>query len=70
MEKSLRGLNINFTTGNFNFSGLEKNQPPYTLSFRATRIKTDKELYLVNFNFNDDLRGLMQETWSAGIIQY
>ena len=70
MEKILRGLNINFTTGNFNFSGLEKNQPPYTLSFRATRIKTDKELYLVNFNFNDDLRGLMQETWSAGIIQY
>lgn len=24
MEKILRGLNINFTTGNFNFSGLEK----------------------------------------------
>jgi LysM repeat protein len=70
MEKILRGLNINFTTGNFNFSGLEKNQPPYTLGFRATKIKTDKEIYLVNFDFNDDLRGLMQETWSAGIIQY
>ncbi len=70
MEKILRGFNINFTSGNFTFSGLEKNQPPYTLGFSGTRIKTDKELYLVNFDFNNDLRGLMQETWSAGIIQY
>lgn len=70
MEKILRGLNMNFTTGNFTFSGLEKNQPPYTLGFHGTRIKTEKEIYFVNFDFNDDLRGLMQETWSAGIIQY
>ncbi|PKN87358.1 MAG: hypothetical protein CVU51_05720 [Deltaproteobacteria bacterium HGW-Deltaproteobacteria-1] len=42
----------------------------YTLGFSGTRIKTDKELYVVNFDFNNDLRGLMQETWSAGIIQY
>ncbi|MEN6507851.1 MAG: LysM peptidoglycan-binding domain-containing protein [Smithella sp.] len=70
MEKILRGFNINFTSGNFTFSGLEKNQPPYTLGFSGTRIKTDKELYVVNFDFNNDLRGLMQETWSAGIIQY
>ncbi len=70
MEKILRGFNVNFTSGNFTFSGLEKNQPPYTLGFSGTRIKTDKELYVVNFDFNNDLRGLMQETWSAGIIQY
>ncbi|PKN10997.1 MAG: hypothetical protein CVU70_01135, partial [Deltaproteobacteria bacterium HGW-Deltaproteobacteria-5] len=70
MEKILRGFNVNFTSGNFTFSGLEKNQPPYTLGFTGTKIKTDKELYVVNFDFNNDLRGLMQETWSAGVIQY
>jgi len=70
MEKILRGFNFIFTSGNFTFSGLEKNQPPYTLGFSGTKIKADKDIYVVNFDFNNDLRGLMQETWSSGIVQY
>ncbi|MDD4860640.1 MAG: LysM peptidoglycan-binding domain-containing protein [Smithellaceae bacterium] len=70
MEKILRGFNVVFTSGYFSFSGLDKNQPPYTLGFKGIKIKTDKDIYAVNFDFHHELRGLMQETWSANIIRY
>jgi len=70
MEKILRSFNFAFTSGYFTFSGLDKNQPPYTFGFTGTKIKTDKDVYAVNFEFNHDLRGLMLETWSANIVQY
>ncbi|MEN6468436.1 MAG: LysM peptidoglycan-binding domain-containing protein [Smithella sp.] len=70
MEKILRGLNFAFASGYFTFSGLNKNQPPYTFGFSGTKIKTDKDIYIVNFDFNQELRGLMQETWSADVIRY
>ena len=70
MDKLLRGFNIVFASGYFTFSGLDKNQPPYNFGFNGTKIKTDKIIYVVNFDFNQELRGLMQETWSANIIRY
>lgn len=70
MEKILRGFNVAFTSGYFSFSGLDKDQSPYTLGFKGTKIKTDKDTYAVDFDFQQELRGLMQETWSVNIIRY
>ena len=70
MEKILHGLNISFTSGNFTFSGLEKNQAPYALNFIGTKIKTDKDLYVIDFDIDQGLRGLLQEVWSANIAKY
>jgi len=70
MEKILHGLNISFTSGNFTFSGQEKNQAPYALNFIGTKIKTDKDLYLIDFDIDQELRGLLQEVWSANIAKY
>ena len=70
MKKILHGLNISFTSGNFTFSGLEKNQAPYALNFIGTKIKTDKDLYVIDFDIDQELRGLLQEVWSANIAKY
>jgi hypothetical protein len=70
MENILHSLNISFTSRNFMFSGLEKKQAPYALNFNGTKIKTDKDLYVIDFDFDQELRGLMQEVWSANIAKY
>jgi len=70
IETLLRAFNFVTASGYFSFSGLDKNQPPYSFGFNGIKIKTDKDIYIVNFNFSEELRGLMQETWSAGIIRY
>jgi hypothetical protein len=70
MEKVLHALNISFTTGDFTFSGSEKNQAPYILNFIGTKIKTDKDLYVIDFDIDQGLRGLLQEVWSANIAKY
>ncbi len=70
MEKILRGFNFLFTSGYFTFSGLDKNQSHYHFGFSGTKIKTEKDIYIVNFDFNQELRGLMQKTWSANIVRY
>lgn len=70
MEKILQGFHFVFANGYFTFSGLDKNQPPYHLGFNGIKIKTDKITYVVNSDFNQDLRGLMQEVWSANVIRH
>ena len=70
MENILRGINIPFTSDNFTFSGLSKSQAPYTLKFSATKIKTNQDLYVVDFDFDQELRGLLQEVWSVNIARY
>ncbi|MFO7569389.1 MAG: LysM peptidoglycan-binding domain-containing protein [Smithellaceae bacterium] len=70
METLLRAFSFVFTTGYFSFSGLDVNQPPYHIGFGGTKIKMDKDLYVVHFDFDDQLRGLLQENWSAHIIRY
>ncbi len=70
MVKVLHGLNIPFIAGNFTFSGPEKKQAPYALNFNGTMIKTGKDLYVIDFDFDQELRGLLQEVWSANIAKY
>lgn len=68
MGNVLSGLNIPFTYENFIFSGPEKNQAPYALKFNGTKINQD--LYIVDFNMDSELRGLLHEVWSAKIARY
>jgi LysM repeat protein len=70
MEKILRAFNITFASGYFTFSGMDKNQAPYTMSFSGTKIKTDKDLYVIDFEIDQELRGLLREVWSANIARY
>lgn len=70
METLLRAFQVASTSGYFSFSGLEKNQTPFAFGFSGTKIKTDKDIYVVNFDFNEDLRGLIKEKWSAAIVRY
>ncbi|MBP7341017.1 MAG: LysM peptidoglycan-binding domain-containing protein [Syntrophaceae bacterium] len=70
MEKILRGLGVLFTAGYFSFSGRDMNQPPYEFGFTGTKIRAGKDIYAVDFDFNPELRGLLQEYWSASVIRY
>jgi LysM repeat protein len=70
MENILHGFNISFTSGYFTFSGKEKNQAPYALNFSGTKIKTDNDSYVIDFDIDQELRGLLQEVWSANIAKY
>lgn len=70
LEKVLRGLRIPFVSGYFNFSGLDKNAAPFTFGFNGTKIITDKNLYLIDFDIDPGIRGLLQELWSANIARY
>jgi hypothetical protein len=70
MENILRGMNIPFSSDNFIFSGPSKNQAPYILKFSGTKIKTNQDLYVVDFDIDPGLRGLLQEVWSANIARY
>jgi len=68
MENILRGINIPFTSDNFTFSGLSRSQAPYTLKFSGTKINHD--LYVIDFDIDQGLRGLLQEVWSVNIAKY
>ncbi|HUN55458.1 MAG TPA: LysM peptidoglycan-binding domain-containing protein [Smithella sp.] len=70
MENILRGINIPFTSDRFTFSGASKNQAPYTLKFSGTKIKTNQDLYVIDFDIDQQLRGLLQEVWSVNIARY
>ena len=64
----LSGLDIPFNYGSYTFAGTEKNQAPYALKFNGTKI--NENLYIVNFDMDAGLRGLLQEMWSAQIARY
>ena len=70
MEKILPSLNITFSSGLFTFSGIEKNQPPYVLNFQGTKIKTDNDLYIIDFDIDQGLRSLLREVWAANVARY
>jgi hypothetical protein len=66
----LPGLNATFASGLFTFSGVDKNQAPYVLSFQGTKIKTDTNLYIIDFEIDQGLRSLLREAWAANIARY
>jgi hypothetical protein len=70
MEKILPGLNVVFASGYFMFSGIDKNQAPYLLSFQGTKIKTDTNVYIIDFEIDQGLRSMLRETWAANIARY
>jgi hypothetical protein len=49
---------------------VDRNQAPYLFSFSGTKIKTDKDEYVIDFDLDHGLRGLMNESWSATIVRY
>ncbi len=68
MENILRGINVPFTSDNFIFSGLGRSQAPYTVKFNGTKI--NQNLYVIDFDIDQELRGLLTEVWSANIAKY
>jgi len=70
IETVLKALNIPFVNGYFTFSGAEKKQAPFTLNFNGTKIKTSKDLYIIDFDIDHEIRGLLQEVWAANIARY
>jgi hypothetical protein len=70
MEKILPSFNITFSSGSFTFAGIDKNQAPYVLRFSGTKIKTDNDLYIVDFEIDQGLRSLLREVWTANIARY
>jgi len=70
MEAILKTLNIPFTSEVFNFSGLERKQAPYNVRFPGTKIRTNRDLYVINFEMDEGLRGLLHEIWSANLARY
>src|SRR5450759_14170 len=70
MEKILPSFNITFASGFFTFSGIDKNQAPYVLNFQGTKIKTDNDLYIIDFEIDQGLRSLLREVWAANIARY
>ncbi len=70
MEKIFPRLAIPSTSGYFSFSGVDKNQAPFTFGFNGTKIKTDKDQYIIDFAIDDGLRSLIGELWQASFVRY
>ncbi len=70
MEKILSRFNIAFTSSLFTFSGIDKNQAPYVLSFQGTKITTENDLYIIDFEIDQGLRSLLREAWAINIARY
>jgi hypothetical protein len=70
IEKILPSLAIPSASGYFTFSGTDKNQAPFKFGFTGTKIKKDKDLYIIDFAIDDGLRGLIGELWQADIARY
>jgi LysM repeat protein len=70
MEKILVRMGIPCASGYFTFSGMDKNQAPYTFGFAGTKIKADRDRYIIDFEIDRGLRGLIGESWSADVARY
>jgi hypothetical protein len=70
METVLKALNIPFVNGYFTFSGADKKLAPFTLNFNGSKIKASKDLYVIDFDIDHEIRGLLQEVWAVNIARY
>lgn len=70
MEKVLRGFGFVFASGCFSFSDEEEGRAPFHVSFKGTKIKADKELYVINFEMEPDLHGMLHELWAIQFVRY
>ena len=72
IEKVLRAANIPFSFASFSFSIPEKtDKPAGTISFPAFKIARDKgDFYLIDFDIDHDIYGLLNNKWEVNIVRY
>ncbi|MGZ3592523.1 MAG: LysM peptidoglycan-binding domain-containing protein [Syntrophales bacterium] len=72
IEKVLRAAGIPFSFASFSFSVPEKtNKPAGTISFPAFKITRDKgDFYLIDFDMDRDIYGLLNNKWGVNIVKY
>jgi LysM repeat protein len=72
IETVLRAANIPFSFASFSFSIPEKtDKPAGTISFPAFKITRDKgDFYLVDFDIDRDIYGLLNNKWEVNIVRY
>lgn len=72
IEKILQTVNIPFSFNSFSFSIPEKtNNPKGTISFPAFKIARDKGyFYLIDFDIDRDIYGLLNNKWEVSIVKY
>lgn len=70
MEKILRRFGYLFTNGRFTFSGEDREQAPFRLDFNGVKIKAERDLYIINFEMDPVLNGMLSELWAAQFARY
>jgi len=72
IEKVLHVMNIPFSFNSFSFSIPEKtSNPKVTVSFPAFKIERDKGyFYLIDFDIDYDIYGLLNNKWGVNIVKY
>ncbi|MCG6533107.1 MAG: LysM peptidoglycan-binding domain-containing protein [Syntrophales bacterium LBB04] len=72
IEKILKGANIPFSFASFSFSVPEKtDKPTGTISFPAFKITRDTgDFYLIDFDIDRDIYGLLNNKWEVNIVRY
>jgi hypothetical protein len=72
IEKVLHTMNIPFSFNSFSFSIPEKtNNTKGTITFPAFKIARDKEyFYLIDFDIDRDIYGLLNDRWEVNIVKY
>ncbi|MBI4634151.1 MAG: LysM peptidoglycan-binding domain-containing protein [Deltaproteobacteria bacterium] len=72
IEKTLRAMNIPFSSDNFSFSIPGKaDKAPATVSFPALKAEREQgSLYLINFALDRDIQELLRTRWGMEIVTY
>ncbi|MGZ3580709.1 MAG: LysM peptidoglycan-binding domain-containing protein [Syntrophales bacterium] len=72
IEKVLRAAGIPFSFASFSFSVPEKtDKPAGTISFPAFKITRDEgDFYLIDFDMDRDIYGLLNNKWGVNIVKY
>ena len=72
IEKVLKAANTPFSFVSFSFSVPEKtDKPAGTISFPAFKITREKgDFYLVDFDIDRDIYGLLNNKWEVNIVRY
>ncbi|MGO9137548.1 MAG: LysM peptidoglycan-binding domain-containing protein [Syntrophales bacterium] len=72
IEKTLRAASIPFSFASFSFSVPEKtDKPAGMISFPAFKITRDKgDVYLIDFDIDRDIYGLLNSKWGVNIFKY
>jgi hypothetical protein len=72
IDKVLKVANIPFSFSSFSFSVPEKtDRPTGTISFPAFKITRDKgDFYLIDFDIDRDIYGLLNNKWEVNIVRY